>query len=171
MNMGNARRWAQVAAVVALATLGAACSDSGGAKTVTANDYRFDNLPGSVKPGTRLTFKNGSTKEIHEMVISRLPDTEQRSVEELLKLPESQLDALFTGPPAAVLITPPGGGDVIKAVGDGTLTEKGRYMVICTVPVGADPQAFLASAGPDGPPVAGGPPHFTKGMYGQVTVA
>jgi hypothetical protein len=62
---------------------------------------------------------------------------------------------------------------VIKAVGDGTLTEKGRYAVICAIPVGADPAAYLAAAqsSQGGPPnVPGGPPHLTQGMFGEITV-
>jgi hypothetical protein len=58
-------------------------------------------------------------------------------------------------------------------VGDGKLTEKGRYAVICAIPTGADPQAYLAAAsGPsDGPPnVPGGPPHLVQGMFGEITV-
>ena len=62
---------------------------------------------------------------------------------------------------------------MINAVGDGTLTEKGRYAVICGIPVGADPAAYLAAVqnARGGPPeVAGGPPHLTRGMYGEITV-
>jgi hypothetical protein len=62
---------------------------------------------------------------------------------------------------------------LIKAVGDGKVTQKGRYAVICSIPVGADPAAYLQAAQSSqvGPPnVPGGPPHFTEGMYGQITV-
>ena len=58
-------------------------------------------------------------------------------------------------------------------VGDGTLTEPGRYAIICSIPIGADPAEFLAAAqeSTEGPPqVAGGPPHFTSGMYGELVV-
>ena len=72
-----------------------------------------------------------------------------------------------------VLIAPPNGAEVIKALGTGKLTEKGRYAVICAIPVGADPAAYLAAAqsATDGPPnVPGGPPHLTQGMFGEITV-
>ena len=60
---------------------------------------------------------------------------------------------------------------MIKAVGDGKLTEKGRYAVICTIPTGADPQAYLNAPPSDGPPnVPGGPPHLVNGMFGEITV-
>jgi uncharacterized cupredoxin-like copper-binding protein len=157
--------------MVALATMGAACGGDD-AKTVTAADYRFENLPKSVDAGTELTHKNSSSKELHELVAIRIPDTEKRSVDQLVKLPEAELDRLFSGDPAMVLLRPPGNADLIKAVGNGKLTEKGRYAVICAIPTGADPAAYLAaSQNSQGPPnVPGGPPHFTQGMYGEITV-
>ena len=73
-----------------------------------------------------------------------------------------------------MLIAPPRNAPQIAAVGDGKLTEKGRYLVICTIPVGADPAAFLQAAQSSGsgppPQVPGGPPHLAQGMYGQITV-
>ncbi|MDP8937083.1 MAG: hypothetical protein M3O23_05050 [Actinomycetota bacterium] len=166
-------RWAAAGGVVVLALLGGACGDGDDTKTVTATDYRFENLPKTVKAGTTLTLKNESDKELHEMVVSRLPDNERRSADELVKLPEDELGGLFQGPPALVLFDPPGDAEPIKALGDGKLTEKGRYLVICSIPTGADPAEFLkaAEAAQGGPPqVAGGPPHFTRGMYGEITV-
>lgn len=173
MRTRTARRRMAVGALAAFAIVATACGGDD-TKTVTAADYSFQNLPSSVDAGTTLKLKNSSTKELHEMVVIRIPDSEQRPVSELLKLPESQQDAIFGGAePAMVLIAPPGGGETIKAVGDGKLTEKGRYAVTCFIPTGADPQAYLqaAQAASDGPPdVAGGPPHVTKGMYGEITV-
>ncbi len=162
-------------AVVAL--LGAACSASDDRKVeVTATDYRFTGLPATVKAGTLLTLTNASTKEVHELVAIRLPDTERRPVGELARLPMDQLEALLSSPPAAALVAPPGRGPQIVGVGDGSLKERGRYLVLCFVPTGADPAAFLnaakAAQGSGGPPqpVAGGPPHFAEGMYAQVIV-
>jgi hypothetical protein len=78
---------------------------------------------------------------------------------------------MFAGEPAMVLLAAPG-GEQIAAVGDGTLAEPGRYLLFCAIPIGADPQEYLEAAQTsDGPPqVDGGPPHFTAGMYGEVTV-
>jgi len=163
-------RWAIVGAGTALAVLTTACGGGDDTKTVTATDYRFEGLPKSVNAGTTFKLKNDSTKELHEMVFVRLPEGEQRSAAELVKLPEGQLN---TGPPAAVLLKPPGDGEQINAVGDGKLTEKGRYFVVCSIPTGADPAAYLkaAQASAGGPPqVPGGPPHLTQGMYGEITV-
>ena len=139
---------------------------------VTALDYEYEGLPEQVAAGTTLTLTNTSTVELHELVAFLLPDTEERSAEELLALPEAELEQLFAqGPPTAVLLAPPGGGETIQAVGDGSFSEPGRYVVICSIPTGADPEAYLNAPPSDGPPdVPGGPPHFTMGMFGEFTV-
>lgn len=159
-------------AFAAMAMLAGACGGGDDTKTVTAADYSFQNLPKEVDAGTTLKLVNSSTKELHEMVIIKLADTEKRPAADLVKLPQSEQEALSQGPPAAVLLAPPGGGEEIMAVGTGKLTEKGRYLVICAIPTGADPAAYLAaSQNSQGPPsVAGGPPHFVQGMFGEITV-
>ena len=141
---------------------------------MTGVDYRFEGLPEQITAGTRIDFKNGSTKEVHEFVASRLPDSETRPVSDLVKLPESEAQAIFgSGPPATVLLAPPGGGETIKALGDGTLSTPGRYAVTCSIPTGADPAAFLKAVqeSREGPPNApGGPPHLAHGMFAEVRV-
>jgi uncharacterized cupredoxin-like copper-binding protein len=167
------RRRLQAGALAAFALLATACGGGDDTKTVTAADYSFENLPEEVDAGTTLKLENSSTRELHEMVLIRIPDAETRPVTELVKLPESELGQLFAGDPAMVLLRPPGGGEQINAVGDGKLTEKGRYAVICAIPTGADPAAYLAAAqnSQGGPPdVPGGAPHFVNGMFGELTV-
>ena len=138
---------------------------------VVAADYEFQGLPDTVEAGTKLVLSNASTKEVHELVAVRLLDTETRSAAELAQL--DVLDgAAVPGPPAAVLLAPPG-APAFAAVGDGTLSTPGRYLLICAIPTGADPEEFLAAAAEatDGPPqVEGGPPHFKGGMYAELTV-
>lgn len=142
--------------------------------TVTAVDYKFEGLPEEVPAGTKVDFKNESTKELHEFVAVRIPDTEKRPVSELVKLPESETQKIFgSGPPATVLLAPPGGGKTIEAVGNGTLSETGRYAVVCFIPTGVDPQAYLKAAqeSQEGPPdVPGGPPHVANGMFAELKV-
>lgn len=143
--------------------------ESAEAVEVTAVDYAFQGLPETAAPGTVLTIVNESEKELHELVAFRLADDETRSVEDLLALPEGEFDP---GRPATVLLAPPG-GEQIDAVGDGTLADPGRYAIICFIPTGADPAAYLEAAQEtqEGPPqVAGGPPHFTAGMYSELLV-
>lgn len=166
------RRLAHAGAVGALAVLAAACGGGDDTRTVTAGDYSFQNLPREVDAGTTFTLENTSTKELHELVMIRIPDSETRPVSELVKLPQAEVERLLAGEPAMVLLRAPG-GEQINAVGDGKVTEKGRYAVICAIPTGADPAAYLAAAqaSQGGPPqVPGGPPHFVQGMFGEITV-
>ena len=64
------------------------------------------------------------------------------------------------------------GEEGFAVLGDGTLSEPGRYVILCGIPIGADPQAYLdAATEAGGPPdVPGGPPHFTAGMFAELIV-
>ena len=136
-------------------------------------DYGFENLPAEIPSGTMLTFTNASDVEAHEMVVIRIPDTETRSVEELTTLSEEETDAIFADVmPALVTVAAPG-EEGTPVLGDGTITEPGRYAVICSFPIGADPQAVMDAMQTEssGPPSLGdGPPHFTAGMFAELTV-
>lgn len=150
------------------ATSTTASSAAGRPVVVTASDYTFAGLPDEVPAGTQLRLVNDSSVEIHELVAIRVPDGDDRPIEELLHDP-----ALQTMPPATVLVTPPG-AEQIPAVGDGTLAETGRYVVICTIPTGVAPQAFLdaVKAAGGGKPVIpdAGAPHLAHGMFAEVVV-
>lgn len=171
-----ATRLAAVALVAPLAL--AACGDDDPAADHPAPglqigvvDYAFDDVPPTVEVGTPITITNHSTVELHELVAVHLPDGEQRNVAELVALPAAELGALIGSEPAMVQLAPPG-AQGFAVVGDGTLDEPGRYLLICTIPTGADPDEYLAaaehSAGP--PQVAGGAPHFAAGMYAEIEV-
>lgn len=140
--------------------------------TVTAVDYEYQGLPSSLEAGSQLVLVNDSPEEVHELVAFRLADTETRSSGELVALPPDELEAAVGGPPATVLVTPPG-ADQIAAVGDGTIAETGRYLVFCAIPIGADVDEYLTASeasGDQAPDVEGGPPHFTQGMHGEFRV-
>jgi hypothetical protein len=182
------RRWRPHAGIVRLLAVGAvafasvACggdddaADEPGVLEVNAVDFAYENLPDSVPAGTRLTLSNSAPDELHEIVAFRLPDDETRPVTELMTLPPEELGPLFAGEPAMVLLTPPGGdaSDQMAAVGDGTLSEPGRYVLLCAIPTGVSPDAYLsaAAASDGGPPQidGGGPPHFIHGMWADLTV-
>lgn len=165
----------------ALALTLAACGDDGnetaessaavvdGVLDVVMDDFHYGDLPDTVPAGTRISVGNDSESEIHEFVAFRLPDDEERPVEEIVA---GDLGPLLGGSlPTTVLLAPPG-GEQIAAVGDGTLDEPGRYLVLCVIPTGADPAEYLAAAATsDGPPeVDGGAPHVANGMFAELTV-
>jgi hypothetical protein len=138
---------------------------------VVLDDFAFVDLPDRVPAGTRFTVENVAASELHELVAFRLPDGDDRSVEELTGLAPSDLVGAL-GEPAAVLLAVPG-GPPIPAVGDGSLPEPGRYAILCFIPTGVDPDVYLeaAAATEDGPPqVDGGPPHFVHGMFAELIV-
>jgi hypothetical protein len=156
----------------AVATEAAATEAAAGTVEVTAIDYGYEGLPESVPAGTVLTLNNTSTVELHEIVAILLPEGEDRPVDVLLALPEEELMALMgSGEPALVALAAPGSNETVYAVGDGALTQAGRYAIVCFIPTGADPDAYLNAPPGDGPPqVEGGPPHFVAGMWTELTV-
>ncbi|NNF63763.1 MAG: hypothetical protein HKN07_05830 [Acidimicrobiia bacterium] len=136
---------------------------------VDAVDFAYEGLPTSVASGTAVSLRNSSETELHEFVAIRLPDDEQRSVTDLVQNPD---DLIAYFPNVATVIIAPPGEDGFPVEGDGTLTEPGRYAIICAIPTGVDPAVYLAAAAEsEGPPqVEGGPPHFLAGMYAEVIV-
>ncbi len=131
--------------------------------TIGLRDYAFDDVPASVTAGTSIGVTNASTKEVHELIAIRLPDDEQRSLAELSALSPPELDEPFIAEPAAVLVAPPGQAGM-AVVGDGTLDRPGRYLLMCMIPIGADPEAYLAAASS-----GSGPPQVDGGQRRRLT--
>ncbi|MPZ15915.1 MAG: hypothetical protein GEU73_16085 [Chloroflexi bacterium] len=158
--------------VVAGVLLVAACRGPGTQTVeITASDYAFQNVPATVGVGTKFTVVNRSAAELHEVVALRIPDSETRPVAQLLQLPEAEQRTIVEEP-SFVIIAPPN-ADGMAVLGDGTFTEPGRYALVCFIPTGADPQAYMAAAqqSSEGPPqVPGGPPHVAHGMFAEVRV-
>jgi plastocyanin len=141
---------------------------------VVASDYAFGGIPETVEPGTNFTLSNTSNEELHEMVVFKLAEGEERPVDELVTLPPPELEKLFPqGPPTMVQIAMPNADEGTVVLGDGSVVEPGRYLVACFIPQGADPQEYMDAAqtsGDEPPQVEGGPPHIALGMYAEFTV-
>jgi hypothetical protein len=151
---------------------GVPMADAGGAPiTITAVDYAFEGVPARVPVGTAFALTNVSPVELHELVALRIAPGETRSVAELVQLPDEALVGVIEEMPAMVLIAPPWAPG-FAVVGDGRFTAPGRYALVCFIPTGADPAAYLAAAmTSEGPPqVAGGPPHAFLRMIAEVVV-
>jgi hypothetical protein len=139
---------------------------------VTGFDYEFGDLPDAIKAGSTLTFSNTSAKEAHELAVYQLPAGDTRSLQDLMAIAPDQLQTSFGGPPVMVLVAAPNAAGTLTK-GDGTVATAGRYVAVCTVPTGADPQAYVnAAEQAKGGPVAvtGGPPHYMGGMIQIFTV-
>ena len=145
----------------AVATAGA--DAAGETVQVTGVEYAYEGLPPTLSTGTELTFTNAG-EEAHELVLLKIDDAEERSVEELLALPQEEAQEVTQM--KGVAVAPPGAdGRVVE--GALVVDEPGRYVAICFIPVGTTEM-------PDGPPEEGqepgGPPHFTRGMVAEVSV-
>jgi len=128
-------------------------------------------VPASVEAGTELQLTNVSSDEVHELVLTRLPDDEERSIEEIIEQPRPEVEGIVMGGLAGVSVAPPEApGNVVE--GELVLDEPGRYALLCFIPTGADPDEYLAAAQEsEGPPdVEGGPPHMFQGMHAEIVV-
>jgi hypothetical protein len=136
-------------------------------------DYAFNGVPGAVQTGAELTFTNASAAEVHEIVVLKIVDGEERTIDELLALPEAESESLveFQG----ILVALPGETGV-NPEGPGTsitVSEAGRYAVVCFIPQGADPaevQAAMAEGGEGPPDMGDGTPHAFLGMATEFQV-
>ena len=142
-----------------------------GVVVVSGSDYGFD-LTEEVAVGDELVLSNASDVEFHEMVLFRVADSEERSVDELLQLPEeeSMASLTFLGVAGAA---PGEEGEVVE--GSFEISEPGRYVLTCFIPEGADPavvgDAFFGADPAEGPPDFGdGAPHAMLGMAREFTV-
>lgn len=168
-------RRASWAAGVAGALLLAACGDDAtatpSAVDVTGIDYGYEGLPETVAAGTEIAFSNVSQTEVHEFVALRLADDDDRTAEEILALPPDELGPMMAEVSSVIIAPPEADGMVVE--GTAALEQAGRYVIFCAIPIGADPDEYLAAAAEaeGGPPdVAGGPPHFVEGMWAEVVV-
>jgi hypothetical protein len=115
---------------------------------VSAVDYSFKGIPATVPAGTvAFAFTNDGTEK-HEMVMFKRANGEDRSVEDLLALPEDQLgdSLIFAG---AAQADP---GQTSAAITD---LASGKYIAVCFLPVGG---------------AEDGPPHFVQGMTAEFEV-
>lgn len=145
--------------------------------TITAVDYDFQDVPASVPAGTSFTLDNQGS-EPHELVVMRIAEGEERSIEELLRLPDEEAQQVATFQGVAVDLAAPG-SEPLFPEGPVTVTEPGRYAVLCFFPVGitdavlreameAETESTGTGGGP--PPLPDGEPHMARGMAAEFTV-
>jgi hypothetical protein len=97
---------------------------------------------------------------VHEAVVMRINDDVDLSIDDLLALPEEEGQSKVT--PAGVTFALPNTDGLSSFV---DLSQPGRYVVVCFIPVGSVPEAFAGGQEPNGPP------HFTQGMKFEVQVS
>lgn len=121
--------------------------------TVTARDYAFEGAEALADGGSfGITFVNEGT-EMHEFNLVRLADSEDRPLEEIIASEEEpELTEIAHG------FACPGGEMTFNA----EVTEPGRYVAVCLIPVGATPEATTEPEGP---------PHAAEGMVYEFEIA
>ena len=126
---------------------------------VTATNYAFAGIGETVPAGTTVINLTNDGTEFHEVLLFQLAEGEERPLEELMALPDDEVDSLITEKGFA--FAPPGAATYTTAD-----LEAGRYVAICFVPVGATPEALQSGATlneEDG--------HFMHGMVTEFEVA
>jgi hypothetical protein len=121
---------------------------------VTAEDYHFVGIPEELAGDYYIVNFVNDGNEPHELGVARINDDVALSVDELLALPEEESDTMieFIGGMFAM----PGE----SSVGSLTLTDPGRFVAACSVPIGTTADAEGTGA-----------PHFTQGMAHEFTVS
>ncbi len=115
---------------------------------VSGEDYRFLGVPRNIEQGPVSFEFTNKGKEPHELVLFRVNDGVEESVEDIVGLPQEEGMAKVT--PVGGTFAPPGEGEY--ALVD---LKKGRYGVACFVPVGGGEE---------------GPPHASRGMHAEFEV-
>lgn len=116
---------------------------------VSAVDYAFEGLPGSLPAGQTAIALTNDGAEPHEMVVFRRAEGETRSPEELFALPEEEIFTALTFAGAAQAEP----GETGLTIAD---LEPGSYVATCFIPMGG---------------AEDGPPHFMQGMVAEFEVA
>jgi hypothetical protein len=125
---------------------------------ITASEFSFG-TPQTLQPGSyEIRFTNLG-EEHHEAQLIQIDDDVDTSLADLLQLDESELLARVT--PLTGLFAAPGGSDRQIL----TLTDDGRYGIVCLVPRGSTAAALESGTEP------AGAPHFTEGMFVEFVVA
>ncbi|MGH9156458.1 MAG: hypothetical protein ACRD1K_11635 [Acidimicrobiales bacterium] len=130
---------------------------------VTAVDYGFQGVPATVAAGTTSFDLKNAGKEHHELALLKKKDGVTETFDQIFELPEEQgmTKVSFKGSDDGL----PGetGLYVVENL------DKGSYAIVCFLPVGSTPEAEKAAKA-SGKELQG-PPHFTRGMKAEFTVA
>jgi hypothetical protein len=160
-------------------------ADNCGFDTYTVRDveYAFEDVPATIEAGIVGFELQNEGNEVHEMVLFRINDDVDLTVEELAELPEEESQSMVEFITAA-----------FAAPGEADMTfidlRPGRYGMLCFIPVGTTDLSMLEGEPPGeatsdtsdaattteatgettGDAANMGPPHFTQGMMTEFEV-
>jgi hypothetical protein len=116
---------------------------------VTGLDYSFEGLPETIEAGTVTALKlTNEGAEPHVIVVFKINEGDDITLDELLALPEDQVAQHATFAFAASAEPGTWGASFVEL-------EPGRYAAFCPIPVGGE----------------SGPPHFMEGMADEFQVS
>jgi len=116
---------------------------------VSGKEYSFSSVPKKLEAGpVSFEFTNDG-KEPHELLILKVNEGETATAKQIVELPQMEAMSKII-PVGSTFAEPENGDDLVLDL------ERGRYVFACFVPVGG---------GEDGPP------HASKGMYGEFEIA
>ena len=122
-----------------------------------ASEYSFEGIPATAARGKTLFRLSNDGAEYHQLVLQRVRYGEDRSLEEILALPEGGDLLDFQG----TAFAPPGLGSwFVVELGIG------RHAVMCIIPTGSTTPEALRSAQAEGT----APPHHDQGMIEEIQV-
>jgi hypothetical protein len=138
-----------------------------GELALTASEYAFGGLPDEVAAGSTIITLENIGEEVHEIIMFKVNDGVTETADELMALPEEEVEQKMTFQAAAFGFP----GATAHTV---TGLTPGRYIALCFLPQGATPEVISQMEGPEDslpPGVEVGPPHFTQGMIHEFVVA
>ena len=158
--------------------------------TVRAVDYAFEDVPDTIEAGIVGFDLENDGREVHEMVLFRINDDVDLSIQELTELPEEESQSMVEF--VTVAFAAPGESDITFHD-----LRPGRYGMLCFIPLGTTDMSILEGE-PSGEatgdatggapstteatsqtadmttdssgPSEMGPPHFTQGMMAEFEV-
>jgi hypothetical protein len=162
--------------------------------TVRAVDYAFEDVPATIESGIVGFELENEGREVHEMVLFRINDDVDLTLEELVALPEEESQSMVEF--VTVAFAAPGESDLSF-----NELRPGRYGMLCFIPLGTTDMSMLegepsgeATGEATGDATGGtadatatteatgettgtsadasqlGPPHFTQGMMTEFEV-
>jgi hypothetical protein len=102
---------------------------------VAASEYEFSGMPEELPAGPTIIALENVGEEFHEIVLLRINDDVTMPVEELVALPDEEVETMATF--AGATFAPPGA--TAQTVVDFT---PGRYVALCSLPEGATPEVM-----------------------------
>lgn len=126
---------------------------------VEAQEYAFSNLPAELESGPTIVRLTNHGKEVHEIAFAKRKEGTTKPVDQLLALPEDQVDEKVEFLSGGFAMPDASGAALLDL-------SAGDYIAVCFIPVGTTAETMASL---DGPP-ADAMPHAMQGMTGEFTV-